>query len=239
MTTEQKIEAIKSAIEMAKNHQSKMDDTAWAVPALSSLKIRHLMNNLGAISTRYLECGVHKGGLFCSTIRNNPNLVDINATDSFASDADSDDKAYPQFSENATKCRGVEHACNLLIGDTFKIDHSFVCGPVDLYLYDAAHDYESQRKAITHFLPAMADEFIVCVDDFDWDEVKRGTLHGFTEIRDNVECLHEQVFRGNDHDNEGWWNGFYVALLRKKKEKKTKKEITNGVFNGHVSYSGR
>lgn len=225
MTTEQKIEAIKNAIEMAKSHQSKMDDIVWGVPALSSLKIRHLMNNLGAISTRYLECGVHKGGLFCSTIRNNPNLVDINATDSFASDADNEgDKAYPQFSENAAKCKTDGLHCNLLIGDTFAIDHSFVCGPIDLYLYDAAHDYESQRKAMTHFLPAMADEFIVCVDDFDWDEVMRGTAHGFSEIRDQYECLFEEIFRGNDHDNDGWWNGFYVALLKKKKEKKTKKK---------------
>lgn len=228
MTTEQRIEAIKNAIEMAKNHQSKMDETAWSVPALSSLKIRHLMNNLGAISTRYLECGVHKGGLFCSTIRNNPSLVDINATDSFASDADNEDKAYPQFSENATKCRGVDSACNLLIGDTFKIDHSFVCGPIDLYLYDAAHDYESQRKAMTHFLPVMADEFIVCVDDWQYGDVKTATMEGLHESGCTVlfqkELVNPEPYTEDQHLNDHWWRGCAVFLLRKEKENKTKKK---------------
>lgn len=180
------------------------------------------MNNLGAISTRYLECGVHKSGLFSSTIRNNPNLVVANATDSFASDVDNEDKAYPQFSDNTAKCRHPETAINLLIGDTFAIQSSDIVGPIDLYLYDAAHDYESQLKAMTHFLPAMADEFIVCVDDYDWDEVSKGTCDGLKDA--GVEILFEELFKGGDHDNMTFWNGFYVALVRKKKEKKTKKK---------------
>jgi len=213
MTTEQKIEAIKEAIEKAKNHQSKMDQVAWSVPALSSLKIRHLMNNLGAISTRYQECGVHKGGLFCSAIRNNPNLKWAVATDNWASDETSEDKAYPQFVNNVKSCiSSPETNFVAFKSDTFDIVPDEI--GFDLYLYDAAHDYESQRKAMTHFLPAMADEFIVCVDDYDWDAVWGGTDQGLTEA--NVHILFQQAFKGNDHDNDGWWNGFYIALLKKK-----------------------
>lgn len=222
MTTEQKIEAIKEAIEKAKNHQSKMDDVAWGVPALSSLKIRHLMNNLGAISTRYFECGVHKGGLFCSTITNNDNLLYATANDNFASDETNEDKAYPQFIENFLKCKASSTVIEGIVADTFEVDPTAVVGPIDLYLFDADHSYESQRKAMTHFLPAMADEFIVCVDDFDWNDVCNGTVAGIEEA--NVEVLYSNSFLGNDHDNDGWWNGFYVALLRKKKEKKSKKK---------------
>lgn len=214
MTTEQKIESIRNAIEMAKNHQSKMDETAWSVPALSSLKIRHLMNNLGAISTRYLECGVHKGGLFCSTIRNNGNLLSADAIDSFESDANIDDPARPQFINNVDKTKSFNTLFSICTSDTFNVEANDIIGPIDLYLYDAAHDYESQRKAMTHFLPAMADEFIVCVDDYDWDDVRHGTSQGIVDS--DVEVLFETSFEGNDHDNMGWWNGFYVALLKKK-----------------------
>lgn len=218
MNIETKIEQIKDCIERAKNLQSKMDETAWSVPALSSLRIRHLMNNLGSISTRYLECGVHKSGLFSSTLRNNPNISVANANDSFASDETSEDKAYPQFCVNTNKCKSPETQLNLLINDTFLVDPIAVIGPVDLYLFDADHSYESQRKAMTHFLPAMADEFIVCVDDYDWEEVRRGTEDGMKDrFRENGYSLEfEQVFKGNDHDNDGWWNGFYIALLKKK-----------------------
>lgn len=214
MTTEQKIQAIKEAIEKAKNHQSKMDDTAWSVPALSSLKIRHLMNNLGAISTRYFECGVHKGGLFCSTISNNPNLLIATANDSFASDETNEEKAWPQFIFNSGKCKSEKTEFAVIVGDTFEVDPSIIVGPIDLYLFDADHSYESQRKAMTRFLPAMADEFIVCVDDFDWPDVAAGTIKGLDEA--NIEIVYSKWFKGNDHDNDGWWNGFYVALIKKK-----------------------
>lgn len=228
MTTKQKIQAIKEAIEKAENHQSKMDETAWSVPALASLKVRHLMNNLGAISTRYLECGVHKGGLFCSTIRNNNNLVMINANDSFASDETSEDKAYPQFIGNVEKCKSSGSFFSLTIGDTFEIDQLLISGPIDLYLFDADHSYESQRKAMTHFLPSMADEFIVCVDDWQYGDVKKGTMDGLKEsgceILFQEELLNSEPYTEDEHRNEEWWRGYAVFLLRKKKEMKPKKK---------------
>lgn len=207
-----KIQLIKDAIERAKNRHSKMDAVAWSVPALSSLSIRHLMNNLGAISTKYFECGVHKGGLFCSTIRNNPNLEWAVANDNWASDEHSEDKAYPQFLENVKNSIGVGTSFICLKEDTFELNPDTI--GFDLYLFDADHSYESQKKAMTHFLPAMANDFIVCVDDYDWDEVRNGTQDGIKES--GCEVLFEEVWEGNNHDNEGAWNGFYVALLKKK-----------------------
>jgi hypothetical protein len=214
MTTEQKIEAIKDAITRANNLQSKMDEVAWSVPALSSLRIRHLMNNLGAISNRYFESGVHVSGLFSSVIRNNPNLWSATANDNWASDETGDIKYYDQFMANTLKCICENTKLTVIKKDTFDVDPSWVVGPIDLYLFDASHDYESQRKAMTHFLPAMADEFILCVDDYDWKEVWKGTQDGLADA--GVEILYEHSFVGNDHDNEGFWNGFYVALVKKK-----------------------
>lgn len=220
MTTKQKIKAIKEAIEKAKNLQSKMDQTAWDVPALSSLRIRHLMNNLGAISTRYWDCGVHLGGLYCSTIRNNPNIVWAGANDNFASDATNEDKAYPQFVANADKCKSPDTFVSLTINNTFDVDPLLVNGPIDLYLFDADHSYESQRKAMTHFLPAMADEFIVCVDDWQYGDVKKGTIDGLADsgckILFQQELLNEEPYNEEEHRNMQWWRGYYIALLKKK-----------------------
>ena len=214
MTTEEKISAIKNAIEMAKNHQSKMDETAWSVPALSSLKIRHLMNNLGAISNRYMEHGTHKGGIFCSVLRNNPNIEIAWWGDSFASDKTTGENVEEQFMQNAINCiQGTETVLLGEVANTFDLPSDFGSG-VDLYCFDADHSYESQRKAMTHFLPSMADEFIVAVDDHDWQDVWLGTHDGLKDA--NVEILYEQAFKGGDHDNNGWWNGFWIALLKKK-----------------------
>ncbi len=209
-----KIEQIENAISNALKRKSKLKNEALMVPALSSLNIRHLMNNLGAISTNYLEHGVHKGGLFCSTIYKNENLYYVCAGDSWESDSNSEDKAREQFVNNAYDHKPKDTILEILEGDTFSQSPNEIMKPIDLYLFDADHSEDSQCRALTHFLPAMADEFIFCVDDYDWDDVRNGTERGIKES--GVEVLFEKIFKGNDHDNEGWWNGYAVFLLKKK-----------------------
>jgi hypothetical protein len=209
-----KIELIEQAIEKAIRRESKLTPLAMAVPALSSLNIRHLMNNLGSISTRYLEHGVHKGGLFCSTIFKNDNLKVVNAVDSWASDVTNEDKAEPQFLDNVSLLKPFDTSLAIFKEDSFSIHPDVILGQIDLYLFDADHSEDSQCRALTHFLPAMADEFIFCVDDWDFPEVEAGTWRGLKES--GVAILFQWIAAGNDHDNNGMWNGFAVFLLKKK-----------------------
>lgn len=209
-----KVELIEQAIEKALRRDSKLTPLAMAVPALSSLNIRHLMNNLGSISERYLEHGTHKGGLFCSTICANPNLKNITAVDSWASDQVNEDKAEPQFYDNVYMLKPLDTYFTAFKKDSFDINPDLINGPIDLYLFDADHGEDSQCRALTHFLPAMADEFIFCVDDYDWADVRKGTERGIEET--GVQVLFSNVWKGNDHDNDGAWNGFAVFLLKKK-----------------------
>jgi len=209
-----KIEQIELAIEKALRRESKLTPLAHTVPALSSLMLRALMNNLGEVSTRYLECGVHKSGLFCSTIFKNINLISATAIDNWASDEVNEDKAEPVFDEYVAMLKPENVTIQKIKSDTFAVDPDDLLFPIDLYLYDAAHDERSQYDALLHFLPAMADTFIWCVDDLDFPEVLAGTERALKDAP--VEVLFEHRFKGNDHDNMGAWNGFYVGLLRKK-----------------------
>lgn len=211
-----KIEQIEFAIETAIKRESKITPLALAVPALSSLNIRHLMNNLGAISTHYLEHGVHRGGLFCSTIFKNENLVTATAIDSFESDDTQGETAMRDFLDNEAICcpPTLNGGFALIKSKSFDVPAEGIGVPIDLYLFDADHSEDSQCRALTHFLTAMADEFIFCVDDWDFPEVEAGTIRGLEET--GVEILFSRIFKGNDHDNENFWNGFAVFLLKKK-----------------------
>jgi hypothetical protein len=210
-----KIEDIKNAIEKADQMYSKHGHETYNVPALTSLKIRNLLNNLGALGTKYLECGVHKGGTHTTTIAGNSNLKEIIAIDSFESDLTNDDKAMPQFKKNLEKFlpEGSKHT--LIVSDAFGVNVNELPKDIDIYLYDAGHSEADQRKALTYFLPCLADEFIYLCDDFDWPEVKAGTKKGIWD--GEFEVLFEHTLVGNDHDNDGYWNGYYIALLRKPK----------------------
>ena len=209
-----KIEQIEAAIEKAIRRESGLTPLAMSVPALSSLNIRHLMNNLGTISDTYLECGVHKGGLFCSTITNNPNLRYATAIDSWESDENNEDKAEPQFDENVTMLKPLDTRFIKIKANCFEHGTMDVPGNYDLFLYDAGHSYEDQKNALLFYGNKLKNEVIFCVDDYDWEEVKQGTADGIKES--GYEILFEKSFQGNNHDNDGWWNGYAIFLLNKK-----------------------
>lgn len=208
------LDKIKEAIKNAEELQSSNGARTYEVSALTSLRIRHLLNNIGALGTRYLEVGVHKGGTFCASVRGNTNLISAIAIDSFESDMDQVEKAEPIFLQNVREHCPVTTKFKLTTGDSFKIALDGILKPVDIYLYDGDHSEDSQRKALTYYLPVLADEFIFLCDDYDWPEVGKGTQDGIKEC--GLEILFEHTFKGNDHDNDGWWNGFYVAILKKK-----------------------
>lgn len=215
MTTDQKIKAIKGAIAKAHEQQSKLSPQAINVPALSSLRLRHLMNQLGSISTHYLEHGPHKGGLFCSTIFGNDNLISATAVDCYASDFSSGDEAKPQFLKNVSDLKPDNLDFELIHKMSFDVLPEEIRHPIDLYLFDADHSEDSQCRALTHFLPSMADEFIFCVDDYSWEDVRNGTQRGIKES--GVEILFEkELITDHEYDNDSYWDGYYVALLKKK-----------------------
>lgn len=210
-----KISLIKQAIEKANKLQSDLPTSQYEVPALTSLRIRHLLNNLGKLGTHYLEIGVHKGGTFTATIAGNRNLKTITAIDSFESDHMNGEVAEKEFNENANKFNPLGTIQNVIIADSFQVHLEDISQKVDLYLYDGGHSEDDQRRALTYYLPVLANEFIFLCDDYDWPEVQKGTQDGIIEA--GLEILFDKhIPSAGSHDNDSYWNGFYIALLKKK-----------------------
>ena len=221
----EKIKLIKEAIEKADKMVSRLDEKSIMVPALASLRIRHLLNNLGAISSVAVDHGSHVGGSFCSIVANNSNLKIAVSIDSWESDETEGHEYEKDFRKNAETFIQKETKLKVVKSDSFAVDLSILPKDIDLYYFDGSHDAESQCKAITYYLPVMADEFIYCVDDFMLEEVKEGTARGIKES--GVEVLFEQeLITDHEYDNDSWWRGWKVFLLKKPSTKaKTKKKI--------------
>jgi hypothetical protein len=227
-----KITALKLAIENADQLKSELPGEQYQVPALTSLRIRHLLNSIGKLGTQYLEVGVHKGGTFTASVSNNSNLKEIFAVDSFESDKENEnDKAQPQFVYWANKLKSPESNFTLIVSDSFQVDLSLLPKGIDIYLYDGDHSEEYQRKALTYFKDNLADEFIFLCDDFDWDEVQQGTRKGIEDA--GYIILFEQYMASKgSHDNDSWWNGFYVALLKKGENKIEWQKTDEAAYDG-------
>jgi hypothetical protein len=207
-------ELIDLAIERAIARRSKLTDEAMRVPMLGSLQIRHLLNNLGGLASHYLEHGVHKGGSFCSTVFQNQ-LLTATAVDSFESDLTNQvDPAEPIFLENANKFLHPGTTFKLIKSDSFAVSPDQIENKIDLYYFDGNHSYEYQRKALTHFKDSMDEEFIYVVDDYALEDVYKGTQDGIKDGK--YQILYErELITNHEYDNESWWRGFAVFLLKK------------------------
>lgn len=220
MTTEQKIEAIQEAINKADQFQSNLKPEAFEVPFLGSLKIRALLNNLGSLATHIGDIGCHKSGSLCSMLYGNGNIKSATAIDSWESDATNEDKAYPVFMQYVTRFKPATTELNVIVSDCWQVDLSMVPNKIDLYSYDAGHSKTDQRDALIYYKDILADEFIYVCDDWEYGDVKAGTLEGIEqggyEILFSRELINPPGTYENDHLNDHWWRGYAVYLLKKK-----------------------
>jgi hypothetical protein len=217
-----KIEQIEEAIEKAIRRESKLTPLSLSVPMLGSLQIRHLLNNLGAISTSFIDVGSHVGGSYCSAVFKNNNLKDVAAIDSWESDITEGHNHEQHFRENAVIFTPANvddpTIMQIIKSDAFKVDLSLFDGQkVDFFSYDAGHSREQQKQALIYYKPILADEFIYCCDDWAFDGVKEGTLEGIED--GGYEILYQRELlndNGELYQNEQWWDNYAVFLLKKK-----------------------
>ena len=206
------VDQLKDAVRKAQALESKLDPACFEIGGFTSPCIRHLMNNLGALSTRYLEIGVHRGATFVSSLYKNLEIEQAVAIDNFSEFNESGD-IKSSFLQSMETFKGTVPTWTLIDRDcwsdkTWSDLLVYLKNPVDLYLYDGAHDYESQYKAIAKFTSLLKKQFILCVDDYDWKDVARGTEDAIKDLQ--LEIVTDIVCSGPD-----WHNGFAVFLLNK------------------------
>ncbi|MFI5220481.1 MAG: class I SAM-dependent methyltransferase [Bacteroidia bacterium] len=215
-----KIELIKQAIRSAEQNFSALSEPSSSqvldLPGFTSHKVKHLMNNLGAISTNYLEIGIHKGSTFIATWYKNK-LERATGIDNYSQfDEDKLSKKLFWTAMDIARYADSKTALTIIDKDCFVINEENIDlgSPIDMYMYDGSHDYYSQKKAIAYYDKALADEFILVIDDYNWVDVRRGKEDGIKEA--GYKILFEQHLTTHiESDENGWWNGIYVALLKK------------------------
>lgn len=201
---------IKEAIRNGVNRQSKLTDEQFKVGGFTSPNIRHIMNNLGAISTNYFEVGSHIGCSLVMTVYGN-DLKTATACDNF-SEFQNDGRTKQQFLENCEA--NIPGKYTLIEKNCFKITKDEIPADIDLYLYDGGHDYDSQKEGVTHFADKLAEEFILVVDDFAWEAPRKGTYDGIKEA--GLEILWE-TFLYDGIESGSFWNGLFIGLLKRTK----------------------
>jgi hypothetical protein len=203
-------EAVRSAFE----NKSKLSPGALGLPGMSGDKSRHLYNNICALDgATYLEVGTYMGSSFISALYGN--TIRGYCIDNWSEFAGKD-----EFLDNVKRYLPADADYKMIDKDCWTVTQEDVPDPIDIYLYDGAHNYEDQKRAITHFYPFFADQVTILVDDWtcDWVGVKQGTLDGIKETGLKVLYSKEIGLVGTKRHHCGgdtFWNGCGIFVCQK------------------------
>jgi hypothetical protein len=205
---------IETAFKNAENNISKNTNDIINMEGMSGTKTRHFYNNLlNTEDSRYLEIGTWKGSSVCSAMcGNKAKVVCIDNWSEFGGPKS-------EFLVNFEKFKGENQAI-FIENDCYKVDVSKL-PKFNIYMYDGNHTNESHYKALLHYYNCLDDVFIFIVDDWNWKDVRDGTLSSIQKL--NLKILYQKEIRltwDNSHTpqpqaKDTWWNGIYVAILKK------------------------
>jgi hypothetical protein len=207
-------ELIETAFQNAENNISKITNDIIIMEGMSGIKTRHFYNNLlNTEDARYLEIGTWKGSSVCSAMcGNKANIVCIDNWSEFGGPK-------TEFLINFEKFKG-ENCASFIENDCYNVNISNL-PKFNIYMYDGNHTNESHYKALVHYYNCLDDVFIFIVDDWNWQDVRDGTIKSIKKL--NLKILYEKEIRltwdnsvtPQPQLSETWWNGIYVAILQK------------------------
>jgi hypothetical protein len=206
---------IELSFQNAENNISKITQDIIDMEGMTGINTRHFYNNLlNMPDARYIEIGTWKGSSVCSAMcGNKAEVVCIDNWSEFGGPKH-------EFLYNFEKFKGENNAM-FIENDCFNVDVSTL-SKFNIYMYDGNHTNESHYNALLHFYNCLDDTFIFIVDDWNWKDVRDGTLRSIEKL--NLKNLYSKELRTTNDDShpawgspeqKRWHNGIYVSILQK------------------------
>lgn len=205
------IQHVKDAYNKAETLQSKLTPEVLELLGMSGWKVRHFLNNLCSLPDAvYLEIGCWQGSTLVSALYENNLLKDAIAIDNWS-----------EFGGPRNEClTNIAHfipnaPLQLCEVDCFSPQAKEAFNhPINIYFYDGNHDRYSQEFAFTFYNDLFENTFITVVDDWNWEHVRAGTMSAFQKLNYTV-LYQKELYTDRNGDNQGWWNGLFIAVIRK------------------------
>ena len=213
---------IKDALMDSLSLTRKISKDILKMEGLSGRKYRSLINSLvyKVKNPSYLEIGSWLGSTACSAVFKN-NLT-ITCIDNWSQVFFEKEFPNPEktFSENIEKCLGNDTKYNFINNDFRKVDFSSI-GKHNIYLFDGPHHYEDHFDGIILAQPALTEKFILIIDDWNWNQVRGGTVAALKHLKLNViSKLEVRTTQDGSNalmmgQNSDWHQGYCFFVIQK------------------------
>jgi hypothetical protein len=194
----------------------KLPDSVRLMSGMSGKKYRYLINNLISFITdaRYLEVGSWKGSTACAAMHGNK--CKVTCIDNWSHHG-TDNR---DFFNNTKESLSDDVDFTVIEKDFREVDYTSL-GKYNVYFFDGPHEEKDQYDGVALAQDALDHEYILIVDDYNFDRVRKGTQNAIkdlnlkvsaevtvlTSIDDDVPTVH--------HEKSEWHNGYYIAVIKK------------------------
>jgi hypothetical protein len=208
--------AVRNAFQDAMMMRGALCDDAYRVQGYSGKKFRLFLNNLmnELADPRYLEIGVYHGASFCPAVYlNQLRAVAVDNWSQYEGQRSVFENNLARFTSELTDIEIIEE-------DFVNIDYAAI-GKFNVMFYDGLHREIDQYNGVLIPAAAMDDNYILIVDDWNDDRVRRGTFNGLRDGGLSIEYSVEvrTTYNGefplvNGMKSE-WHNGALIAVISK------------------------
>lgn len=204
---------IRESYEKSLLGQDDLKDHWKNLQGMSGKKYRSFINSLIKVipDPRYLEVGSWKGSTACAAIStNNLKATCIDNWSQFGGPKN-------EFNSNIENCL-KESNCNFsMIEEDFrKVDYNTL-GKFNVYFFDGPHEEIDQYDGVKCVQNALEDVYILIVDDWNMDIIRRGTLTALKDLNSNILASIEILtdIPGSRDQFSDWHAGYFISLIQK------------------------
>ncbi len=197
---------IEFAFENALSGRTQLNEKILQMEGLSGRKFRIFLNNLIKVFSKpkYLEIGSWLGSTLCSaSFKNKLEVTCIdNWSQNFLLNVNPKEEFKKNVKENITSNVKIS-----VIEENFRKVKFSNSDNFNIFFYDGPHHYEDHYDAIKLVLPALSKKFILIVDDWNWSQVRKGTLNAIKDT--NINIISQLDIRTTKDDSSSLITGKY------------------------------
>ena len=209
--------AIEKSLSLSFDGKTTLPDWILNMQGMSGRKYRIFINNLISLldNPKYLEIGCWKGSTFFSAIHSNKN-VEATGIDNWSEFGGPKEEFFMNFEKCLTSCD--KNSINFIESDFRNLNNS-LNKKYNIYLFDGPHKENDHYDSLFLFYEYLEDEFIFICDDWNWKDIKNGTLKAMKKLNLDVLYSVEIETTNKEYGNEGeysdWHNGYYIVVCKK------------------------
>jgi hypothetical protein len=209
---------LRHALHRALALDTKLPEWVVKMDGMSGKKYRYMVNNLveSLPNTRYLEVGSWAGSTACSAIYGNK-VEKIRCIDNWSEFGGPKDR----FMAHIDQAMSPDISFGFIESDFRQVNYKDL-GKFNLYLFDGPHSEQDQFDGVAIAQPALDDHYILIVDDYNWKDVRDGTLRALKHFGATIECAIEIRTTQDDahpiksiRQESEWHNGYFFAVCKK------------------------